>query len=179
MKKYCKQIELDNQSPQMQELKAAIKKNKNKNMHVKYMVIYHHLQGERNVDIAHMYDLCAHTVGSYIKIYKTSGLEGLIPAPKSGAPRNLTIDQEAKLVEVITSHTPDEVGFPSRKNWNCSLIRQWVHDNYGVKYSHGGMLKVLHRSNLSFTRPTYTLEKANTQKQEQFIEKFELLKKSY
>jgi transposase len=179
MKKYMKQIELDNQNLQMQELKAAIKYNKNKNMHVKYMVIYQHLQGELNVDIANMYDLCAHTVGSYIKIYKTLGLEGLIPMPKNGAPRNLTPDQEAKLVEIITLYTPDEVGFPFRKNWNCSLIRQWVFNKFEVKYSHSGMLKVLHRLNLSFTRPTYTLEKANPQKQEEFIEQFELLKKSY
>jgi transposase len=152
MKKYCKQIELDNQNFQIQELKAVIKKNKSKTMHVKYMVIYHHLQGDLNAYIAHMYDLCTHTVGSYIKIYKIKGLEDLIPAPKSGTPRNLTIDQESKLVEIITLHTTDEVGFPSRKNWNCSLIRQWVYNNYGVKYSHSGMLKVLHRSNLSFKK---------------------------
>jgi transposase len=179
MKKYIKQIELDNQNPQIQEIKAAIKKNKSKNMHVKYMVIYHHLQGESNVDIAYMYDLCAHTIGSYIRKYKTSGLEGLTPLPKSGAPKNLTSEQETALVEAITMHTPDEVGFQNRKNWNCNLIRQWVKSNFNKEYSYSGMVKVLHRLNLSFTRPTYTLEKADPKKQEKFIEQFELLKKSY
>jgi len=41
------------------------------------------------------------------------------------------------------------------------------------------MLYVLYRLNLSFTRPTYTLAKADPQKQEEFKEKFELLKKPF
>ena len=40
------------------------------------------------------------------------------------------------------------------------------------------MLQVLHRLNLSYTRPTYTLEKADIEKQENFKQDFEVLKKS-
>lgn len=39
------------------------------------------------------------------------------------------------------------------------------------------MAEVLYRMELSFTRPTYTLAKADPQKQEQFKQDFELLKK--
>jgi len=39
------------------------------------------------------------------------------------------------------------------------------------------MIDVLHRLNLSYTRPTYTLAKADPQKQEEFKQEFELLKK--
>jgi transposase len=153
MGKKCRQIEIDNLNPQMQELKAAIKKNKNRNMHIKYMVIYNHLQGELNVHIAHMYDLCPHTVGSYIKKYKAVGLGALLPEPKCGAPKFLTKEQEAKLVEVVTSHTPDEVGFPPRKNWNCSLIMQWVNSNFQIKYSHSGPFRLkLYKTNLHFIK---------------------------
>ncbi|SHJ39864.1 putative transposase [Lutispora thermophila DSM 19022] len=38
------------------------------------------------------------------------------------------------------------------------------------------MVYVLHRLNLNFTRPTYTLDKADPQKQEMFKQGFELLK---
>lgn len=41
------------------------------------------------------------------------------------------------------------------------------------------MLQVLHRLNLSYTRPTYTLEKVDIEKQEAFKQEFDLLKKSY
>ncbi len=173
-----KQILLkDNADAQIQEIKAAIKNNNDERMHIKYLVILNHLHGLQNVDIAINLDLCAHTVGTYIRKYKEGGLDNLVPAPKSGAPRLLSKEQEQRLIDVITTHTPDEVGFESRKNWNRPLIREWVKTNFGVEYSNTGMLYVLYRLNLSFTRPTYTLAKADPQKKEEFKQKFELLKK--
>ncbi len=77
--------------------------------------------------------------------------------------------------EVITTKTPDQVGIPNRKNWDSHIACEWVKINFGVKYSPRGMLDVLHRLNLSYTRPTYTLAKANPQKQEEFKKEFELL----
>lgn len=170
-------LEVDNQNPQMQELKAAIKHNRDKSMHVKYMIIYHHLKSAANVDIASMFDLCAHTVGTYINKYKANGLSALVPAPKSGAPKFLAEEQESNLKDVITLNTPDNVGFPNRKNWNAALVIQWVYNNYGIKYSNSGMLKVPHRLGLSFTKPTYTLAKVDPRKQEVFKASFEDLKK--
>jgi putative transposase len=95
----------------------------------------------------------------------------------TGATRHLTPEQEQKLFEVVTTHTPDQAGFPHRMNWDSNIVRQWVQNNFGVEYSARGMLYVLHRLNLSFTRPTYTLAKADPVKQEQFKQDFELLKK--
>jgi len=175
-----KQAELfasDNNDIEIQKIKAAIKQNKDKRMHVKYLVIINHLHGLQNVEIAMNFGLCAHTVGTYIRKYKEDGLQSLIPIPKPGAPRLLTKEQEQQLVEIVTTKTPDEVGFSFRKNWNAILIKDWVKNNYGVEYSHSGMIYVLYRLNLSFTRPTYTLAKADPQKQEEFKQKFELLKK--
>ncbi len=149
-----------NQDTQIQTVKAVIKQNKNKRMHIRYLVIINHLYGLQNVEIAMNLGLCTHTVGTYIRKYKEGGLENLVPTPNPGAPRMLTKEQEQLLVEVVTTKTPDEVGFPFRKNWNSILIKEWVKNNFRVEYSHSGMLYVLYRLNLSFTRPTYTLAKA-------------------
>lgn len=43
---------------------------------------------------------------------------------------------------------------------------------------HSAMCLVLHRLNLSYTRPTYVLAKADKIKQEKFKEDFEVLKKT-
>ena len=90
----------------------------------------------------------------------------------------MTQEQEEKLVEVITEHTPDEVGFPPRKNWNLSIIREWIKRNFEVEYSQSGMADALHRLNLSYSRPTYTLKQADLEKQETFINEFEAIKKN-
>lgn len=93
-----------------------------------------------------------------------------------GAPRLLTKEQEAILAEVITTRTPDQVGFPNRRNWYINIAQQWIKDTFDVKYSHSGTAEVLHRLKLSFTRPTYTLAKADSQKQEEYRQDFDLLK---
>lgn len=168
----------DKNSPEMQELKKAIRENDNKRMHIRYMVIFNHLEGYTNKAIAKTQNLVEHTVGLYIKAYKQHGLEGLVMGKSTGKPKFLTNEQEAKLFEVVTSKTPDEVGFENRKNWDCTLIAQWILNTYAVQYKQRSILDVLHRLNLSYTRPTYTLEKASPEQQEQFKEDFEALKKT-
>lgn len=167
----------DNTDAEIQQLKGAMKNNKDKNMHVRYLVIYNHLKGFQNIEISKMVGLCQHTVGTYIRKYKAQGLAGLVPAPKPGAPRQLTKEQEQILLETISTKTPDELGFQYKKNWNAILVMQWVNKHFHVQYSHSGMLVVLHRLNMSFTRPTYTLANADPVKQEEFRLKFESLKK--
>jgi len=63
-------------------------------------------------------------------------------------------------------------------NWTAPLICCLVEKKYSVKYSERGMRDLLERIGLSYTRPTYTLAKANPQKQEEFKEKFKDLKKN-
>ncbi|SHJ39841.1 Winged helix-turn helix [Lutispora thermophila DSM 19022] len=93
-------------------------------MHIRYLVILNHLHGLQNVEIAKIFGLCTHTVGVYIRKYKEGGLQGLVPDPKPSAPRMLTKEQEQQLVKIITTKTPDAVGFPSRKNWDAILIKE-------------------------------------------------------
>lgn len=64
------------------------------------------------------------------------------------------------------------------KNWDSSILRQLVLVKYGASFGHTGMIKLLHRNGLSYTRPTYSLEKADKAKQEEFKNNFKLLKKS-
>ena len=178
MNKTNKIFEDDNKNPKLQVVKKAIKDNRNKRMHIRYMVIYHHLKGISNVDIASMENLCDHTVGTYVNSYKQNGIQGLEMGKSTGAPRLLTCEQENQLVEIITTKTPDEVGFFPRKNWDSNIIRQLVLKDFSIKYTQRGMLEVLYRLRLSYTRPTYTLAKADPKKQEEFIQEFEIIKKN-
>lgn len=169
--------DLDNNT-EMLALKKAIKENRSLRMHTRYLVIYNYLLGYMNIEIADRLNLCQHTVGTYIRKYKAGGLQSLVMGKSTGAPRHLTKYQEQELKQIIITKTPDEVGFIAKKNWNTTLLRRLVLKMYGVKFCQRGMLEVLYRMNLSFTKPTYTLEKADPDKQEKFKQEFELLKKS-
>lgn len=161
------------------KIKIAIKEEKNVRMHTRYLVILKHLEGNSNVAIAKMMLLEAHTVGDYIRNYKANGLSGLEMKHSTGAPRKLNKEQETSLFETVINRTPDEVGFESRKNWTIELVRQWIINTFSINLSHRGTHEVLHRLNLSYTRPTYVLKKADKEKQEEFKVTFEGLKKTY
>lgn len=160
------------------ELESAMKNTESKRMYVRYSVVLKHFQGLSNKDIAKMECLEEHTVGNYIRNYKNKGLDGLIMNKSSGAPRKLNSEQEKKLIDAITNNTPDEVGFKSRKNWTIELATDWIFNNFKITIKHSSMGVILHRLNLSYTRPTYVLAKADKDKQEEFKKYFESVKKT-
>ena len=61
-------------------------------------------------------------------------------------------------------------------NWTAALACAFVKQRFGVTFTTRGMLNLFQRLGLSYTRPTYTLNKADPKKQEQFRENFETLK---
>lgn len=177
MKKVHDRINYYAEKSDFEEVNQALKNNSNKRMHIRYIVILNYLQGYKLNEIAYMNNISSQTVGVYVKKYKSSGLSGLVIGKSPGAPRHLTNAQELELIKIITTRTPDEEGFTARKNWDTTIIRKLVMKLYGVSYCQRGMLEVLYRNNLSFTRPTYSLKKADESKQKEFKEQFELLKK--
>ena len=148
-------------------------------MQRKYHVIFLHMKGYTNREIAKITTLHEKTIGIYVNTYKIHGIERLVPKKSSGRPSFLTKEQEQLLYETVSTKTPDEVGLNAFKNWTSRLICQWVLKEFGIKYSINGMLDLLHRLKLSCTRPTYVLAKADPKKQEQFKNDFETIKKTH
>jgi transposase len=159
-------------------IKNAMKSTKNLRLFQRYSVILKHFEGFTNKYIAEIECLDAHTVAVYIKNYKTLGLLGLKMNYSTGAKRKLTPVQERIIVQTIINNTPDKLGFVAKKNWTIEIARQWVIKEFGVEMCHRGMAVVLHRLNLSYTRPTYVLKKADEEKQKKFIEEFITIKKN-
>ncbi|EQB88151.1 hypothetical protein M918_24865 [Clostridium sp. BL8] len=58
------------------------------------------------------------------------------------------------------------------KTWTIELIRQWTISQFDIELCHSAMSIVLRRLNLSYTRPTYVLAKADKEKQEDFKKRF-------
>lgn len=77
----------------------------------------------------------------------------------------------------ITTHTPEEVGFKNRCNWTIALVQEYIQKKFNINMCHSAVYVVMDRLNLSYTRPTYVLAKADKEKQEKFKQDFEVLKK--
>jgi len=71
-----------------------------------------------------------------------------------------------------------------QQNWyseldsTAPLLREWIYREWNIIYKDRAVLNILHRLGFSHTRPTYTLEKADEQKQQVFRETFETYKKT-
>ncbi|MDE5977433.1 MAG: IS630 family transposase, partial [Turicibacter sp.] len=161
---------------ELRQIEQAMKEVSSKLLYRRYQVIYLHLQGYKNVEIARIVSLTPHTVGIQIKKYKENGLDGLLPLPKPGCPRKLSPEQEAELIDTVINKTPTDIGIEPYMTWDCKLLCIWVKQTFGVSFSKGGVRDMLLRLGFSYTRPTYSLAKASQEKQKEFIQTFEELK---
>lgn len=130
---------------------------------------------KKAADIA---DLCEKTIYTSLKQYEEGGISALIRKPMSGRKTKLIPDQESGLYNTIRDKLPSEVGFEPFANWTAPLAMQWIRITYGVQFSERGVRNLLDRIGLSYTRPTYTLKKADPIKQEEFRQAFEGVKKT-
>lgn len=171
---------MDNQMlhSNIEELKKLSRQEKDVHQKARYDVVLLHLEGHTSADISEFLHIPYRTVAYYISIYQKEGAQGLKLRKSPGARKKLTDEQEKAFKETIAGTTPEEVGIGIFANWTAPLACEYVKRHFGVVYSERGMRNLFARLRLSYTRPTYTLEKADPEKQEAFREEFEKLKKN-
>ena len=160
------------------QLKRLARKTHNVKLRQRYDIIRLFLSKRAKPEIAAILDISLTQVYLILNLYKEAGIEGLALKHPPGRQRKLTEEQEKELIRVITEKLPKEVGLEPYCNWTAPLACKYVKDHYGVTFSERGMRDVFYRLNLSYTRPTYVLAKADPQKQAEFLEKLEGIKKS-
>jgi putative transposase len=164
---------------ELNSIKEAMDLEKKVRVFKRYQALYLFLSGKTREEAAEIVGISPTTVSNIHTAYKDEGLKGIPDKPVPGRPARLTLEQQCELKWVILNKVPSEVGFPAEFNRTAGLIDKYIKREYGYNYSVRGITKMLDRMGLSYTRPTYVLAKADKQKQEEFIEAFEKLKKSY
>lgn len=175
MIKFNEDVNIDEK---IQEIETVMKETKNIRMYKRYSVIRNHLLGFTNKKTAEIEMIAPHTVGIYVNKYYKHGLDGLtMKYYNCGSERKLSATQEKELLDIISNHTPNEVGFINRYNWTIAIVREYIKNKYDIDFCVSATHVVMKRLGLSHTRPTYVLAKADKEKQKQFIEDFNSLKK--
>lgn len=167
----------NNLDPEIQAIKKAMH-TKDLRLFKRYQAILQYIKGMPVSEIAEFIRCSEKTIYNYINAYKSNGLEGLIPGVSPGRPRHLTEEQEQEVYDAIVNKMPVDFDFPAEKNWTSLFIRDLIKKKYDVTFTDRGVRALLYRLGLSYTRPTYTLAKADPEKQEAFKEEFETAKKN-
>jgi transposase len=94
-----------------------------------------------------------------------------------GRPCFFTTEQQNELKHVILTSSLSDHGFGCDTSSTTPTIREYVRNVYHVEMSCTGILRMLWRLRLSYTRPTYVLVKVDSQKQKAFEHEIDLIKK--
>lgn len=155
-------------NPKLQDITAAMKSAKSRRMFERYQAIKLYMEGHQIIQIAKIIGRSRITVSSYIHAYLSDGLVGLEIKHSPGRPSFLNETQKQLVKQVVSQQRPEDVGFPAEMNWTCPLVTQWIQRQFGIKYTDRGVLDLLYDLGFTCTRPTYTLAKANAEKQDEF-----------
>lgn len=170
-------MELSDSIKDYYRLLMASKNEKSVKQKNRYDVVLLYMEGYSRKKISEILHIPLRTVSYHILSYEKGGMEFLLIVKQPGAQKKLTDKQETELLCVISTQTPEEAGLGVFANWTAALACAFVKQKFGISYSSRGMLNLFDRLGLSYTRPTYTLDKADPKKQEQFRKTFETLKK--
>jgi transposase len=157
-------------------LKEIERATKDKQLALKILSIRLVFEGYSVQEAAFITNCCEKTVYNNLKKYEKGGIPLLHPNYGTGRPRKMTTAQEEELYDTIKNKLPNEVGFAPFANWTSSFAAKWIEQKFNIQFSDRGVRKIFERLNLSYTRPTYTLKKADPEKQEAFINEFEQVK---
>lgn len=132
---------------------------------IKITVIMMCYEGHGAIKISRLLKISRTTVGRYINRFNNGGIKELLSYVKaSGAPSKLSEEEKQKCFEVFQK-TPKEADMGVSANWTSILMQDFIEKQFSVRLTPTGIQKMLHRMGFSFTRPTYTLARADKKNQ--------------
>ena len=161
------------------QLKKSARKAHDARQRRQYDIVRLYLQGWKKTEITKIMDMSLQGIYKVLNRYEAKGIDGLLLGKAKGRERKLSDEQESELYTVVSEKLPKDVGLEPFCNWTAPLACKYVKEHFGVDFSERGMRDVFYRLKLSYTRPTYTLAKADPVKQEEFKERLERIKKTF
>ena len=146
------------------ELKAQHKRERDRRIADRIKAVIHKNNGWTNKEIAEALFLDEETVSKHVNEYFAN--QKLKPE-NGGSRGNLSSQQIEELDKHLKEKTYETTG----------QIIKHIEEAYGVTYTQSGVNNLLHRLDFSYKKPTAVPAKADLEKQKQFIEAYEKLKK--
>ena len=153
-------------------VRQAMKHARDRRLFERYQTVWLVLNGHTYAQVSKTIGRSVTTVFNYMRAYRQGGLGALNLQHSPGRPRYLTAEQQQQVKDVVTNKTPQDVGFPAERNWTAPLVARYIAETFQVEFSERGARSLLYRLGFSCTRPTYTLAKADPEKQKKFKRQF-------
>jgi transposase len=160
----------------LRQYEKTVQKAKMRQRVMTIRLVMEHYTGK---EVSHLLNLHRETVSIYVKTFNQYGMDGLLTRGYStGKPAYLTQEEKGELRHMILESTPEKEGFGINVNWDTRVIQHVINEKFSVTMSRSGIYRMLTGMGLSYTRPTYTLAKADRNEQKQFLQDMEMVKKT-
>ncbi len=124
-------------------------------------------EGSSTIEISKFLLKSKQTIVDYIKRWNSVGLKALKDGRGSACGGSFTAEMKNDLENAVSNTRPNDFGFIGNV-WTCSLLSEYIYQNYGVKYSVEYIRVLLKRNNLSYKRAQRKPTKADKAEQEAF-----------
>ncbi len=120
---------------QIEILKRLSMKTSDRKLGKRYDIVRLSLQGNSKKEIAAIMNVSLTQVYIILNLYKSEGIDRLVPKRPTGRKTKLTAEQEAELYSTITQKLPKDVGFPPFCNWAAPLACKYVKEKFNTDFS--------------------------------------------
>jgi len=110
-----KKLQITRSSPDHDELVKLYKKEKDLKLKERYQALYLMIELENCTKVAELIKKSRTTIQTWVKLFNSGGLEGIVPDSPPGRPSSLTEDQKQLLKFDVSTH-PRELGYDF-SNW--------------------------------------------------------------
>jgi transposase len=107
------------------------------------------------------------TLQNHIKKWNKLGLVSIVDNRGKESNSRFTAEMQYDLIDVVNNKKLCDFGFVAH-TWTCSLLSQYIYNNYGQKFCLTTIRDVLKRNSLSFKRAQPKPTKADKAEQERF-----------
>ena len=150
-------------APQRQQIERRRQQTRDYRLAMRLSTVLWRDEGQTESGIAHLLGVCERTVRNWLRLYRKKGLEALGTLHYKGDPGELTSSQAEQLKKEIQTG-----------RFRCARqVRDWIQSTFMVSYSLSGTKRLLQRLGCSFHKTTGFLFKAQRDKQEEFVQKYE------
>lgn len=137
------------------------------------------MQGYYAIQVAELLHVHRETISEYVKKFNEGGVEGLLHREYApGRRAYLSPKEEQEVRQMIEFSTPTEEGYDCESCWDTRILKEVLEDLFSVTMTRGGIGHMLKRWGLRYTRPTYTLKRADPNKQKTFKRQLDRIKKT-
>ena len=140
-----------------EQLHTALKEALKPYIYRRLLIIQFSAQGKGVVELASLFRLHPLTIRKYIHAYNRNGIQGVVPADKSGRPCKLSLTKDQWLDILHRAPTTYLKLDTPCYNWTLELLARYVKIYHGVTIRPSGIWYILRRHKINMGRSQWKL----------------------